>query len=219
MSLPAISPYAVPRPGDHAPNQVAWNLDPDRAVVLVHDMQQHFLRVFSGEPECPARAAVANIGRLIEAADQAGVPVVFTAQPPNQDPEDRGLLSDFWGPGLKSSPSAEIVEELRPAPHHTVLTKWRYNAFLRTSLAEHLATWGRDQLVVTGVYAHIGCLLTATHAFMHDVEPFLLSDAVADFSREDHLMALNYAAQRCAVVDVTEQAVESFRSARVRVMQ
>jgi len=219
MSLPVTPPYAVPTPEDHAANRAVWELDPNRAVVLVHDMQKHFLGVFSGEDGCPARAATENIRRLVDAADSTGTPVVFTAQPPNQDPGDRGLLTDFWGPGLQGGLSAEIVEPLAPAPHHTVLTKWRYNAFLWTPLAQHLASWGRDQLVITGVYAHIGCLLTATHAFMHDVQPFLVGDAVADFNREDHLMALNYAAKRCSVVHHTDHVLSCFRMPRVRVMQ
>jgi hypothetical protein len=39
---------------------------------------------------------------------------------------------------------------------------------------------------VCGVFAHIGCLLTAADAFSLDFETFLLADAVADFSLSDH---------------------------------
>ena len=62
---------------------------------------------------------------------------------------------------------------------------------------------GRDQIIVCGVYAHIGCLVTVCDAFMQDLQPFLVADAVADFSLEHHAMALTYAAQRCAVTVVT----------------
>lgn len=59
---------------------------------------------------------------------------------------------------------------------------------------------GRDQLVICGVYAHIGVLATAVESFSNDIETFLLADATADFSQDDHRMTLEYAAKRCAVV-------------------
>ena len=80
------------------------------------------------------------------------------------------------------------------------MTKWRYSAFQRTNLRERLQAMGRDQLVITGIYTHIGCLTTAVEAFMQDVQPFLVADATADFSRAEHVAALHWAAGRCARV-------------------
>ena len=62
-----------------------------------------------------------------------------------------------------------------------------------------MKAWGRDQLIVTGIYAHIGCMTTALVAFMNDIQAFLVRDAVADFSAEDHAMAVRYVSQRCGV--------------------
>ena len=88
-----------------------------------------------------------------------------------------------------------------------MLTKWRYSAFQRTELLELLRRWGRDQLIICGVYAHIGCLLSTADAFMHDIEPFYVADAVADFSRERHDFAVDYASTRCAVVTDTASLI------------
>lgn len=215
MGLPRIAPYEVPSPESYPQNRVDWTIDPSRAVLLVHDMQQYFVDAFARDEHglSPVDAAIANINRLRARAVETGIPTIFTTQPPDQLPGDRGLLSDFWGPGLQGASSARVVAELEPNGSDRVLTKWRYNAFIRTPLSEIMREQGRDQLIVVGVYAHIGCLLTACDAFMRDIQPFLIGDAVADFSREEHQSALSYAAQRCAVVQTTDAALASIEAA------
>ncbi|ADH66470.1 isochorismatase family protein [Nocardiopsis dassonvillei] len=198
MSLPAIEPYPMPGEGDLPDNRMSWSVDPDRCVLLIHDMQRYFLDAFSPDEE-PVPSLIANVGALRSACAALGVPRVYTAQPGSQDPDDRGLLTDLWGEGLRDDPAhTAIVEGLEPADDEIVMTKWRYSAFARSGLEEYLRDAGRDQLVVCGVYAHIGVLTTACDAFMRDVQAFVVADAVADFSAGDHAMALSYAARRCA---------------------
>ena len=178
-----------------------WKADAQRAVLLIHDMQRYFIEAFDHEdPQSQIRMALQNIKALRDAADDAGVPVIYTAQPPNQEPADRALLTDFWGTGLTDDGREEITQELAPRAGDLVLTKWRYSAFAKTELQEWMRQAGRDQLLITGVYAHIGCLTTALDAFMRDIQPFFVADAQADFSLEEHQMAINYGYGRCASV-------------------
>lgn len=88
-----------------------------------------------------------------------------------------------------------------------MFTKWRYSAFFRSGLLERMRAHGRDQLIICGVYAHVGVLMTAVDAFTHDLETFLAADAVADFSAADHRLALDYAARCCAVVRTVKELV------------
>lgn len=202
MTIPRIPPY--PMPASVPPGRVDWRFAPHRAALLVHDLQDYFVG-FYDRAAAPLPALLANTRRLIEAARAAGMPVFYTAQPARQAPAERGLLNDLWGPGITAHPDqAAICAAVAPAPHDVVLTKWRYSAFQRSDLAERLAAAGRDQLVVCGVYAHIGCLMTAGEAFMRDIEPFVVADAVADFSPREHQLALDYVAQRCGRVVLTD---------------
>ncbi|MFG2872634.1 isochorismatase family protein [Streptomyces sp. NPDC048338] len=188
---------ALPR--SHA----SWSIDPRRAALLVHDMQNHFVRAFPAERP-PVVELVANIALLRERAGALGLPVVFSAEPAGQLPGRRGLVADVWGPGIGDVPEdAAIVESLTPRPGEHVLPNARPNAFLRSHLGRLLRAEGRDQLIVCGVYAHLGVLLTAADAFMNDIQPFVVADAVADLSAEEHVMALRWAA-RSGVVCTTE---------------
>ena len=73
---------------------------------------------------------------------------------------------------------------------------------------------GRNQLIITGVYAHFGCMTTATDAFMRDIKPFMVADALADFSRDEHLMSLKYVAGRSGRVVMTEELLPDPAAAR-----
>ncbi|WP_312319921.1 isochorismatase family protein [Atlantibacter hermannii] len=203
MAIPGLNAYTLPVAADIPDNKVQWDFEPTRAALLIHDMQDYFIN-FWGEA-CPMMAQViANIAALRRYCKQQGIPVYYTAQPQNQSPEDRALLNDMWGPGLNNYPEQQkVVAQLTPDHDDTVLVKWRYSAFHRSPLEQALKAYGRDQLLICGVYAHIGCMITATDAFMRDIQPFMVADALADFSREEHLMALKYVAGRAGRVVMT----------------
>ncbi|HCJ69301.1 MULTISPECIES: isochorismatase family protein [Corynebacterium] len=213
--LPTIAPYELPSAHEVPQTRVNWDFDPSRSALLIHDMQQYFVDAY-GENSRLITQVTSNIRDLREAAPQANIPVFFTAQPPEQDPKDRGLLWDFWGPGMQDDGSNKVIHDLSPREGDQVLTKWRYDAFSRSDFEEQLASLGRDQLIITGVYAHIGCLTTATSAFMRDIKPFLVADALADFSRDEHLWTLRYAASRCGVVTDTQSMLNSIESDLVK---
>lgn len=215
MPIPPIAPYDLPTAAEVAPNEVAWTVTPERSALLIHDMQQYFVSAYDVAQD-PARTLLVNIARLRDRCHELGIPVIYTMQPGNQHPSRRGILADFWGTGMSHGPDTEVVAELRPHTGDIQVTKWRYSAFQRTDLRELLGYYNRDQLMITGVYTHMGCMLSAAEAFMSDVRPFLALDATADFSREEHLMALNYTARRCGAVLSTADLLEQLSEVPAR---
>ncbi|YCO02862.1 isochorismatase [Vibrio sp. VNB-15] len=211
MAIPSISGYSLSK--SIPENRVNWSVEPKRAVLLIHDMQQYFLNFYDVDSEM-IQALTRHIQQIKQVCVDAGIPVVYTAQPGDQRQEDRALLTDFWGPGLKADDSiTRIFPALAPTEQDIVYTKWRYSAFQRTPLKSMMDETGRDQLIIVGIYAHIGCLQTAAEAFMTDIQAFMVSDAVADFSSNDHDMALNYVAGRCGYVLDRQQLLSQISSA------
>lgn len=205
MAIPKIAAYHIPSSDSFPANKVNWQLDAKKAVLLVHDMQNYFINFFD-RAEAPIPELIKNIQLIKQAAGLANIPVVYTAQPANQDPEERALLTDFWGTGLTQD--TEIISDVAPKEEDITYTKWRYSAFKKTPLLEWMNETGRDQLIIVGVYAHIGILSTALDAFMLDIKPFVVGDAVADFSLAEHQQMLAYITGRAGSVKSTQRVIE-----------
>jgi bifunctional isochorismate lyase/aryl carrier protein len=194
-----IPGYRLPGPDELPPNRVDWQVDPRRAVLLVHDMQKYFVDFFADH--AMRGQLVDNVSRLVRAARGCRVPVIYTAQPGSMTQTQRGLVAAFWGAGMRATPrQRDIVDGCAPVPGEITVPKWRYSAFANNGLAQIITDSGRDQVIICGVFASIGCLVTAVESFSRDWETFLVADAMADFSRRDHLRALDHAARCCAVV-------------------
>ncbi|MFU0929478.1 isochorismatase family protein [Kluyvera cryocrescens] len=214
MAIPKLQGYALPTALDLPENKVDWAFEPARAALLIHDMQEYFLNFWGDDSEM-MDTVVANIAALRDFCKKNGIPVYYTAQPKEQSDEDRALLNDMWGPGLTRSPEQQrVIAALAPDEADTVLVKWRYSAFHRSPLEQMLKESGRNQLIITGVYAHIGCMTTATDAFMRDIKPFFVADALADFSRDEHLMSLKYVAGRIGRVVMTDELLPSIPASK-----
>ena len=209
MAIAPIAPYEIPNAHSWPPCRAPWRFDPARAALLVHDMQAYFLEPYDPALS-PMRPLLRHVRGLLQACGNAGVPVIHSAQPGEQSRGERGLLWDLWGPGIIEKPGlSRLAFAFEPRPSELLLHKRRYSAFYETELLSLLRERGRDQLLICGVYAHIGCLATATDGFMRGIQPFVISDATADFSAEDHAIALRQVARTCGVVTTSAEVLVS----------
>lgn len=134
------------------------------------------------------QALVANTA-LVEAAREAGHPVVWTAVRYREDLSDGGWFVHKV-PALRAfadgSPGDWGALTLTPHPDEVVVVKQFASGFVGTGLAETLHGLGIDTVVVTGVSTS-GCVrATATDALTAGFRPIVVADACADRTAELH---------------------------------
>ncbi|MGM0349800.1 MULTISPECIES: isochorismatase family protein [unclassified Streptomyces] len=207
MTSLSVVPYPMPDAASLPDGGPSWRIDPCRAALVVQHMQEYVLRAL--RETAPVAELLDNISRLAETARCFGVPVVYVTRIPGS----RSVGGEGPGPVFPApvplAPPTEadaraVVDVLRPEAGDTVLTAKRYSAFAGTRLRSRLKELGRDQVVVVGAAARTDVLLTAADAWMQDLEPFVVADAMADRTAADHTMAVHWLAATCATVTVTE---------------
>lgn len=211
LLVPPIPAYGMPDDALLQLNRVSWLLERERAALLVHDMQNYWIDRFQD-----SGPLLRNCASVLDVARQARMPVFYSVAGREQRPEDRGLALDMWGVGLgggREDPYDDaIVDALAPRDGDGWIEKRKYSAFFETTFEAQLRTLGISQLIISGVYAHHGCLLTAADAFMRDIQVFFVIDAVADHSEEEHLMTARLVPTTCGQIVTTDWLRKALRA-------
>ncbi|MFC7614766.1 hypothetical protein ACFQV2_15790 [Actinokineospora soli] len=77
--MPLVEPYDMARAAELPRNSVAWQVDADRAVLVIHDMQDKVVDSFDAT-RSPALELVHNVGKLRDTCRDVGAPVVHTVR-------------------------------------------------------------------------------------------------------------------------------------------
>ncbi len=159
-----------------------------RRALLVVDIVRAYL-----DPASPLYAAVeeaaASAGRIVEAARDTGVPVVFTRVEYAPGLQDGGVFARKV-PALHvfetGSPLGDFPDDPAPQPGEVVVTKQYASAFFGTSLASTLVAFGVDSVIIVG-FSTSGCVrATATDACQYGLVPIVVRDAVGDRDPAPH---------------------------------
>ena len=147
-----------------------WKLSPEKAALLVLDMQNYFLDPASHAFTPSAPAIIPNINRLIEMAENNNMEIIFTKHVNNQ--ENEAMMGKWWRDRVaEGSYEAEIFREVggrRSAvgdrfgeegmqgwEECKVILKHQYDAFYGTELEDYLHAKGIEQVIITGVLTNL----------------------------------------------------------------
>ena len=148
-----------------------------QASLIVIDAQKEYLSgplALSGMDQ-----AVANIARLLDAARQAGRPIVHVRH--------LGTVGGLFDP---QGSRGEFIPGLEPREGETIIEKRMPNAFKNTALHETLQGLGHLDLIVCGFMSHSSVSTTVRRAKDYGYRCTLVEDASAtrDLAFGEHII-------------------------------
>jgi len=160
---------------------------PKKAVIII-DMLNDFV---TGDLKCErAERIIPNLKRLIEAAREKGVPVIYANDA--HYPEDFEVVRRWGKHAIKGTPGAEVIPELKPAEKDYIIEKRTYSGFFETGLDSLLRSLGVETVILCGLHTHICVRHTAADAFFRGYKIVVAKDGVESFTEKDHVEGLNY---------------------------
>jgi len=160
----------------------------NKPAILVVDMLNDFV---TGALGCDrARAIVPATARLLNAAREKGVPVIF-CNDAHRPGIDRELM--IWGDhALIGTPGAEVIPELELCDKDYVVPKRRYSGFFQTDLDILLKELGVKTVIVTGLHAHMCVRHTSADAFCLGYDVVAAKECLNSFTEEEFQGGLAY---------------------------
>ncbi len=198
-----------------------------KSALIIVDMQNDFVHPGGSfgtrarempEAEIDMRfliATIPQVKRLADAFREAGRPVVYIAQVLKPDYSDaqfphwrfgltpggnrRGCVEGTWG--------AQIIDELQPQEGEHLVVKKGFGGFSNTPLDTILRNMGVTTCVVSGVTTCVCVSNTVRGGVEHNYRMILVSDAVAEVSRDTHEAELKTMARVFADVKTTDEVI------------
>ncbi|AWH94032.1 NAD synthase [Dietzia lutea] len=183
----------------------AWWRPGEQTALVVIDMQNSYF-------EFPDLASVrdelvASINELIEAAHEAGRPVVLvrTEHARDRSTWTLNMCEDDQGFAFPGTEQAQFLDELATGDHIEVV-KTRDSAFFDTDLKARLAHIGVDHLLVCGVSTHSCVAQTAIDGFAENLHVAIARGAISSDNSELSEALLDFCADQMRQPIVDQQA-------------
>jgi isochorismate hydrolase len=185
---------------------------PERAALLVLDLQEYFLAESSHAFIPSAPAILPGVQALVATFGACHRPIIFTCH--ENTPEDARQMGTWWHDLITpDSPEAGLAKGF-DAALGKVIHKNQYDAFHETELEATLLADRASQVVITGVMTHLCCETTARSAFVRGFEVFFCVDGSATYNEEFHRATILNLAHGFAVPVLVDEVLAGFKDYR-----
>jgi nicotinamidase-related amidase len=170
--------------------------------LLVVDMLNHYEHEDAEPLMRSARDAVPQVARLVRAARDADLPLVYVNDNDDDWAAGRAELTDRALAGA----APELIEPIAPGDDVPLLVKARHSAFYGTQLEYLLRSRDVTRVILTGQVTEQCILYTALDAYIRHLEVVVPPDAVAHIHQDlaEAALRMMETNMRAAVVPTDE---------------
>lgn len=150
--------------------------------------------------------------QVLNAAREAGIPVVYTKGDPDYRAVCGGSVKNESGERSQKLHSTPIAPEIAPREGEFVIRKTKASAFFQTPLSIYLVRRGIDSLILMGTSTS-GCVrATAVDGISHGYTTFVVADGCFDRSQFMHDVTLYDMNTKYATVVSVAETIEYLKS-------
>ena len=195
-------------------------IDPTRTALIAYDVCRRALT----PPDAARRAAMRPVldawVRMIAAAREAGVPVIYTTPVSRADGADVVLLETDLSAetgvpsltnGVEGTEGAGFPDEIAPRSEDYVFLKRRPSAFYGTGVGELLHMLRRDVVIIGGGATNRGVETSVREAFNSDISTVVVRECCWGGDAAAHAYSLDKAMKMYARVRTLDQVVAMLR--------
>ncbi len=195
-------------------------IDPTRTALIAYDVCRRALT----PPDAARRAAMRPVldawVRMIAAAREAGVPVIYTTPVSRADGADVVLLETDLSAetgvpsltnGVEGTEGAGFPDEIAPRSEDYVFLKRRPSAFYGTGVGELLHMLRRNVVIIGGGATNRGVETSVREAFNSDISTVVVRECCWGGDAAAHAYSLDKAMKMYARVRTLDQVVAMLR--------
>jgi nicotinamidase-related amidase len=169
-------------------------IDLKRTVILSLDVQNDLVPLTAGVRE---NRVLDHIARVLAAGRRKRIPVIHVTASVRADALDIPRDNPLWD-GLRKSrqlvtgtPGAQIHRKARPRRDELVINKTCVDPFLATNLSQVLHNFDANTLIIVGLWTNYVVEATARHASDIGYRVYVVREACASNTVENHEFAMN----------------------------
>ncbi len=169
-------------------------IDPQRTAVLLLDVQKDLVDITPGLKQ---NRVIENMARVLQAARRRKAHMIHITASVRADYLDLPKDNPLWD-GLRKkrqliigTKGAAIDRRVKPLKNELVLNKTCVDPFLTTNLGQALQNADANTLILMGLWTNYVIEATARHASDMGYRVFLVREACASNTVENHEFALN----------------------------